>query len=118
MVVTYRDSSIRIAREHAGDRPFHTAYELGSRMKFDELVAYALKTDAELQDIDLTVLTRRELEVARLVAAGLSNRDIATDLTISQRTVETHIEHILSKLALQNRTKVAAWIHARTHSSG
>lgn len=118
MVAAYRDDSIRTTREQAGERPFHTAYELGRRMTLEELVAYATEAEAEPDDSGLTVLTRRELEVARLVAAGLSNRDIASDLTISQRTVETHVEHILSKLALENRTKVAAWIHARSHSSG
>ena len=117
MVTAYRDDSIRTARQHAGERPFHTAYELGRRMTLDELVAYAVDTETELDDSGLTALTRRELEVARLVAAGLSNRDIAADLTISQRTVETHVEHILSKLALENRTKVAAWIHARSRQS-
>ncbi|MBY4401084.1 hypothetical protein HQO26_07160 [Rhodococcus fascians] len=118
MVVAYRDDSIRATREHAGERPFHAAYELGRHMTLAELVAYAIETETEPDDSGLTVLTRRELEVARLVAAGLSNRDIAADLTISQRTVETHVEHILSKLGLENRTRVAAWIHARTPATG
>lgn len=116
MVVTYRDDSLRTTREHAGERPFQTAYELGGRMKPDELISYALdESESEPHDdVSLAVLTRRELEVAKLLAEGLSNRDIASHLTISQRTVETHVEHILSKLALENRTKVAAWIHAHT----
>ena len=43
-------------------------------------------------------LTRRELEIAGLLAEGLSNKEIAARLVISQRTVETHVDHILSKL--------------------
>jgi DNA-binding NarL/FixJ family response regulator len=41
-------------------------------------------------------LTRRECEVADLIAQGLSNKDIATRLVISQRTAESHVEHILT----------------------
>jgi acyl-CoA thioester hydrolase len=48
---------------------------------------------------------------AELLAEGLSNRDIANRLTISQRTVETHVEHILAKLHLDNRTMVARIVH-------
>ncbi len=55
-------------------------------------------------------LTRREAQVAGLVAQGLPNREIATKLFISPRTAETHVDHILSKLGLRNRTQVAAWV--------
>jgi DNA-binding NarL/FixJ family response regulator len=54
-------------------------------------------------------LTRRELEVAGLVARGLSNRQIASELHLSQRTVENHIAKILRKLALASRAQIAAW---------
>nr|WP_211268783.1 helix-turn-helix transcriptional regulator [Actinoplanes subtropicus] len=54
-------------------------------------------------------MTRRECEVADLIAQGLSNKDIATRLVISQRTAESHVEHILTKLGVTNRAQVAAW---------
>lgn len=54
-------------------------------------------------------LTAREREVALLVADGLANRAIAEQLTVSERTVETHMRHVLTKLGLTNRTQVAAW---------
>jgi DNA-binding NarL/FixJ family response regulator len=55
-------------------------------------------------------LTRREREVATLVAQGLSNRDVAAALHLSERTVESHVQHILDKLALRNRTQIASWL--------
>jgi DNA-binding NarL/FixJ family response regulator len=54
-------------------------------------------------------LSRRELEVVAHVAAGKSNREIATLLFLSERTVETHVRNILIKLDLHSRTQVAAW---------
>jgi DNA-binding NarL/FixJ family response regulator len=54
-------------------------------------------------------LTGREQEVARLLAVGRSNREIADTLIISEGTVEVHVKHILSKLGLRSRSQVAAW---------
>ena len=58
-------------------------------------------------------LTRREREVAGLLAEGLSNRDIAAQLVISQRTVETHVDNILGKLGMTSRGQVASWVAAQ-----
>jgi DNA-binding CsgD family transcriptional regulator len=57
-------------------------------------------------------LTARELEVARLVAAGSTNREIAAALFVSPKTVSSHIEHILTKLGAARRTEIAAWVAA------
>lgn len=54
-------------------------------------------------------LTERELEVLTLVARGLSNEEISTRLTVSERTVGTHVSNILSKLHLANRTQAALY---------
>jgi predicted ATPase/DNA-binding CsgD family transcriptional regulator len=56
-------------------------------------------------------LTRREAEVAALVARGLTNRDIAARLVLSVRTVEAHVDHILTKLGFHTRTQLAAWAY-------
>ena len=56
-----------------------------------------------------TRLSRREREIAGHVAAGLTNREIAERLVLSERTVETHVQHILTKLGFRSRTQVAAW---------
>jgi DNA-binding CsgD family transcriptional regulator/sugar lactone lactonase YvrE len=55
------------------------------------------------------LLTPREREVAELVAAGLSNRQIAERLVISERTAEAHVEHIRTKLECRSRAQIAAW---------
>jgi DNA-binding CsgD family transcriptional regulator len=57
-------------------------------------------------------LTERERQVARLLAQGRANRDIAAALVLSERTVEKHISNILGKLGLTSRLEVAAWAHA------
>lgn len=54
-------------------------------------------------------LTVREFEVARLIAEGLTNAQIAEQLTVSPKTVSAHVEHILAKLGVGRRTEVAAW---------
>jgi DNA-binding NarL/FixJ family response regulator len=54
-------------------------------------------------------LSKRETEVAGLVARGLSNRDIAQTLYLSERTVESHVQSILNKLGFRTRTQIAAW---------
>lgn len=58
-------------------------------------------------------LTVREFEVAGLVAAGCTNRRIASQLYISERTAQNHVQHILTKLGLDNRTQIATWHQAR-----
>jgi DNA-binding CsgD family transcriptional regulator len=55
-------------------------------------------------------LTRREYEVALLVAQGLSNRAVADRLSIGERTVETHVSHLLAKLGFRTRAQIAAWV--------
>jgi DNA-binding NarL/FixJ family response regulator len=58
------------------------------------------------------VLRPRELEVARLVAEGLSNKEIGRRLFISERTVESHVRNILNKLGFTSRAQIAAWMAA------
>lgn len=55
-----------------------------------------------------SVLTPREMEVLRLVTAGMSNKEIASNLIITENTVKNHLRNILEKLHLQNRVQVAA----------
>jgi predicted ATPase/DNA-binding CsgD family transcriptional regulator len=57
-----------------------------------------------------TTLTKRERQVAELIGRGLTNREIGSELVISTRTAEAHIEHILAKLGFTSRSQVAAWV--------
>ncbi|MFC6883790.1 response regulator transcription factor, partial [Actinomadura yumaensis] len=59
-------------------------------------------------------LTRRETEIAALVAEGRTNREIAERLVIAKRTVDSHVEHILAKLGFSSRTQIAAWYTQRS----
>jgi DNA-binding CsgD family transcriptional regulator len=74
-----------------------------------------LRTRAEAVIDDLTaaqgsvLLSRREREVAALVARGLTNREIARTLFLSERTAENHVQHILAKLGFGSRAQIAAW---------
>jgi DNA-binding NarL/FixJ family response regulator len=59
---------------------------------------------------DLRPLSRREAEVARLVADGLSNREIAARLSRGERGIETHIQHCFNKLTFHNRAELTRWV--------
>jgi DNA-binding CsgD family transcriptional regulator len=58
-------------------------------------------------------LSARELEVARLVATGATNREIAAALEMAPKTASAHIEHILRKLGAARRAQIAAWVARR-----
>jgi DNA-binding NarL/FixJ family response regulator len=58
-------------------------------------------------------LSAREDEVAQLVGQGRTNREIAQQLFISERTAQNHVQHILTKLQFRNRAEIAAWVMTR-----
>lgn len=101
------------ARNMLGEHAFHAAAERTRHLTVNQIVAYALDETTETTPTRRataeSVLTRREWQVAKLVSEGTSNKDIANVLTITTRTVETHVEHILIKLGYTSRTRLAAW---------
>jgi DNA-binding CsgD family transcriptional regulator len=78
-----------------------------------EMRVLRTRADAVIDEItaakELVLLSRREQEVAALVARGLSNREIARTLFLSERTAENHVQHILTKLGFGSRAQIAAW---------
>jgi DNA-binding CsgD family transcriptional regulator len=58
------------------------------------------------------LLSKREDEVARLVADGLTNKEIGARLFISEHTVDSHVRAILNKLGFDSRARIAAWVAA------
>jgi predicted ATPase/DNA-binding CsgD family transcriptional regulator len=116
MLVADHDACQRQTRDALGDAAFADAFRDGEASPLDRAIAYALDERRETRASSQpaanagTPLTRRELQIADLVARGLSNREIAQSLVISQRTAESHLEHILTKLGFTRRAQVAAWI--------
>jgi DNA-binding NarL/FixJ family response regulator len=80
-------------------------------LQLDPTVARQLMSSLQAAPADdpTADLTARELEVLRLVGAGKTNKEIATELGISERTARTHVSNILRKLGLGSRTQAALW---------
>ena len=119
----------RQARQALGQMAFQAAYHRGLQLPAEDALAYALQQQPDkprnqpptpavfaapglTAPEPLTPLTSRELQVARLIARGRSNKEIAAELVISQRTAEGHVENILTKLGFASRVQVAAWVAA------
>lgn len=108
-----------LVREALGAEAYEQAFAEGAACSFEQAVSLALGDVPEGEDAitassrrssESGGLTRREREVAGLLAEGLSNKEIATRLVISQRTVETHVDHVLGKLGIASRAQVASWV--------
>ena len=112
-----REAGERPARRTLGEPAFREAYGRGQSLSRPEALAFALgerrTVVAPPEPADHTPLTRREEQVAALVARGLSNRDIAKALVISQRTAESHIANIMVKQGFTARAQIATWIAER-----
>ena len=119
----YHRDCERQSQQALGEAAFQAAYHRGLELPADDALAYALQKPTKKPPkkppkklpatmSDGAPLTRRELQVARLIAEGRSNKEIAAELVISQRTAENHVEHILIKLGFTSRAQVAAWVAA------
>jgi non-specific serine/threonine protein kinase len=123
-----RQRTVKAARKALGERRFTAAYAHGTALHLDAVARDAADEIGEAADQRVgdagdsgggadpvtamaipaaaALLTRREQEIAELVASGLSNREIAARLFISKRTVDAHVEHIFSKLEISSRVQL------------
>jgi non-specific serine/threonine protein kinase len=111
-IVDQADFDKRVASTRAGlgDAAFATAWTRGTHMPLEEAIEAALApTESLSAGTGKSPFTLREREVIALIAQGLTNHEIASRLVISERTADTHVQHILNKLGFRSRVQVAAW---------
>jgi predicted ATPase/DNA-binding CsgD family transcriptional regulator len=134
-----RQQAAKSARRSLGDRRYAAAYAHGGTLSLDAVIRDAVDetggTGARrggytgIQDSEPAPgsfggtgpLTKREREIAELVASGLSNREIAGRLFISKRTVDAHVDHIFSKLEISSRVQLTVRLRdpgGRAHVAG
>ena len=127
------ERAIAAARALLGDETYAAAFAAGREMPLDRMAEIGLDlarssvADGSMEPATTTnsqpatdawsPLTVREREVAALVAAGLTNRQIAARLVISDRTVQGHIASILTRLDFDTRSQIAAWAARRESSA-
>jgi predicted ATPase/DNA-binding CsgD family transcriptional regulator len=113
--VTLTGELLAAVRTALGEEAFAAAWAEGERMSTAEAIelALSLKPPAPTPHQSPTPLSPREQEVARLIAEGCSNRDVAERLVIAEATTERHVANIFNKLGVHSRAQVAAWVAVR-----
>jgi predicted ATPase/DNA-binding SARP family transcriptional activator/DNA-binding CsgD family transcriptional regulator len=112
------DPYLAAARSGLGEAAWQTALAEGRAMPPERAIEYSLSAEEPAsqprrQAGDSGVLSAREEQVAALVSQGLTNRQIASELSISEHTVATHITRILKRLGLNSRSRLSAWATER-----
>lgn len=108
-------------RRTMGDRAYTAAFQRHLDFGYDEAIAYAMGEqvgagpDTSPASPAPAVLTAREAQVARLVAEGLTNKEIAARLVVAARTAEGHVERVLIKLGFTSRAQIVSWVSADDH---
>lgn len=90
--------------------------DLPSKAEFEEITKSQSFDLGPPANDAIQALTKRELEILRLVAEGLSNEEIGRKIFISRKTVKTHIRNIFDKLQVHNRFKAALWVMPRDNA--
>ncbi|MEO5873589.1 MAG: LuxR C-terminal-related transcriptional regulator [Streptosporangiaceae bacterium] len=115
-LIDYHETAAERSRLALGAKAFQAAFQSGRDETWDRILDGALG-DEEIVRVEVPAaeesavqLTRREREVAELIAGGRSDKEIAAKLIIAQRTAEGHVQRLLRKLDLTNRAQVAVWV--------
>jgi predicted ATPase/class 3 adenylate cyclase/DNA-binding CsgD family transcriptional regulator len=102
-------ASVAALRDALGEKDFDSAWAEGTALSTEEAIAYAQRGRDERKrpTSGWASLTPTERDIVRLVSEGLGNKDIATRLFVSPRTVQTHLTHVCTKLGLSSRVQLA-----------
>jgi predicted ATPase/DNA-binding SARP family transcriptional activator/DNA-binding CsgD family transcriptional regulator len=112
------EQAVTAARVGLGQEDFAAAWAEGRAMSTEDAIEYALSgkepaSRTKKKPLDTTqqaILTHREREIALLVSQGMTNRQVAADLSLSEHTVENHVRKVLKKLNLRSRVQIATWL--------
>ena len=102
------EASVAALRDAMGEQDFDAAWAEGAALSTEEAIAYAQRGRGQRKRpaSGWASLTPAERDVVRLVSEGLANKDIATRLFVSPRTVQTHLTHVYTKLGLSSRVQL------------
>jgi predicted ATPase/class 3 adenylate cyclase/DNA-binding CsgD family transcriptional regulator len=105
---TDHESRVAAVRDSLGESDFQAAWDEGSALTIEEAIAYARRGRGERKrpSKGWASLTPTELDVVRLACEGLGNKEIATRLFVSPRTVQAHLSHVYSKLGVSSRVQL------------
>ena len=110
------ERTISKIRTKLGEAAFAAAWEEGRALTVEVAVDYALSEpvipvaqSAQAVKEEFGGLTKREREVAVLIAKGKSNREIARAMTVGVKTIETYVTRMLDKLGFDSRVQIATW---------
>jgi DNA-binding NarL/FixJ family response regulator len=114
VLAPYVEQAEEAAAKALGAARYRSEFESGQRLTREDAVRLALNEsrapEVDSRRRDDGALGSREADVARLVAEGLSNKQIAARLFISERTVDSHVRSILNKLGFNSRAQIAGWV--------
>jgi predicted ATPase/class 3 adenylate cyclase/DNA-binding CsgD family transcriptional regulator len=101
-------ASVTALRDAMGEQDFDSAWAEGAALSTEEAIGYAQRGRGQRKrpSSGWASLTPTELEVVRLVSAGMANNDIAAHLFVSPRTVQTHLSHVYTKLGVHSRVQL------------
>jgi predicted ATPase/DNA-binding CsgD family transcriptional regulator len=117
----FQQQAVNDARSALGEPCFTAVWREGAAASLDAIIKQAIgeadtpvpgSAEPSVNLLTSSALTSREWQIARLVAEGLSNREVAERLVISKRTVDAHIEHIFTKLGVSSRVQLASWLRS------